>query len=327
MSARNGWRWALSLVLTVAVGGSDVSAQTTCEMPEALLDFSYFPFHVTGLSSTVKAGILFEPGDTSLVRRVQERPEASAAWTAQETEYSTSFTITAVSWREGGDVLYIAGFDKRTCLDVIEEWTFTKRTGAPVLHAAASPASTPPVPPMGTPAPPFALNSTIVGGGDYLEPGERVGLQPPPQRRVLIGGTSFGRLRGVVADPEGRFLLFLAHGTSGIYQLDLMAEPPEAPVLLYTPSDAGPLADVRTMQIFEHKTLPGRHVILTESQHGVLKEGAEFVVLSDPENDGAFNSIQSFDAQEWSAGPYSDGSLLVGFVKTADYVSPIDLEN
>jgi len=181
-------KWRLVIAVTCLASAAAAMITTAvpsgCTFPEDLKTAKFIPYVATGLSENYRSSIGYNGGDDAIVRKVRERVSATDAWETSEQEYSLSFRITSVAHREGGDVVYLAGIRESDCMDVIEEWTFPTKTGGRLLQAAVSTTTTPAVPPVGTPAPPFTLQPSV-RGGTYVPVSQRPGRDPAPVRKIL----------------------------------------------------------------------------------------------------------------------------------------------
>lgn len=305
--------WALGAVgvaLVVPVSAarawaSAAEAQNSC-FPDELRSMRFAGGEAMAVAQNFRSGLRYREGGDSIHRSVRERAGPNSAWTGSEIEYTFSYELTAATFREGGEFLYLAGIRPSDCVDVIEQWVFEPEAGAPIARSAASPATTPAVGPIGTPAPPFELLPGTAGSGGYVDVDLRAGTQPAPRRRVIYEGNDLGHIRSMVADPEGRFLLLQAHGNSGIYRIDLMITPTLAPVLLFDAAATPPLVHARRMAVYDIPAAGGRCYVLPASQGDVMPKDATWVVIKDPNNDGVFDAIESYSNAEWQGSPLGD---------------------
>ena len=273
--------------------------------PPELIDFRFAPVEPTGLGGNYRNSISFKEAGHTITRLLWERANASSPWEKSETEYTVSYEITAVAYREGGDVLYVAGIQETDCSDVIERWTFSPLNGSLTLRSALSPTTSPPVGPIGTPSSSLVMVPGVVGTGGYVSPPQR-GTPRSPQRRVIYQSTGFGHVRSMAADPEGRFLLVQSHQTSEVYQLNLLGTAPLVPQLIVSPSTIPSLTLLRRIQVYDVAAAGGRAYILSAPHNDQIAADAPWAILKDPGNDGVFDAVQGYSAAEWLASPYSD---------------------
>jgi hypothetical protein len=298
----------VSVILAVRVATATAApvlpVQVSC-FPDELRNLRFAGGEAMAVADNYKSSLRYEEGADSIHRDVRERADASSPWVGSDVEYSFSFALTAATFRDGGDILYLAGIRESDCADIIEQWTFQPSTGAPVLRSAISPTTTPAVGPIGMVTPPFSFVPGTAGSGGYISP-ELRGTQPAPRRRVLYEGSGLGHVRSMVADPEGRFLLLQSHGDSGIYQLNLLVTPIPAPQLLFSASSTPALVTARRMVVYDIPAAGGRCYVLPASQGDVMPKEAAWVILKDPNNDGVFDAIESYTNAAWQASPLGD---------------------
>lgn len=208
---------------------------------------------------------------------------------------TTSFAISLVAERHP-DEIFVAGVDPATQEVVIERWRGTAPVGA--MQGAMFEAQTG----IGVPCDLHWPSVTIVGG-TFLPPADR-GPRLPPARAVVYRGTDFTGVSGMVADPEGRFLLVQDEATGDIKRVTAGGTPqtivsaatiPQAP----SASLVSPYQDAFDDRVYAFLL----HI------DGVPPS---YLVLHDASNDGEFENIgvMSFEAfrqaypPEEIGGPY-----------------------
>lgn len=223
-------------------------------------------------------------GSTEITWRHQERPTPSAAWSSSKNTYTTSFEISAACYRDAGDDVFVAGL-KATGELVIERWSFPSRAGKwhhvpPAIQA------------IGTPMGPY-VGTTEINGGTWSAP---AATHPSPARRVILETSGIQLVRGMDADPEGRFILFQDHGTHSLYRIRLDQGSPGAPELLYTVAQIPELARTVWVNVAE-VTATGKRFWLLSEPDDDSKQLAHCarVMLWDNENDGVFDSTQALE--------------------------------
>ena len=283
--------WFLSLALSLPTAGW---SQTPCELPPAMMQYDMFGVTSAGLDSTYKSYFEYYPSLSWVTRVIKEREDTDAEWETQGQELTTSYAIVDIAPRDGGEYVYVAGLQTSDCTDVIEEWRFSPADGAFTFRASASPTTSPPIPPVGTPAPPLTLHPEP-NGGTFVAPSER-GHLSAPRRTVLYTGTSLGHIRSMEVDPQGRFLLIQSHGDSGIYQLDLLEEPPLTPQMLFSAAAIPELLTTTTLATYDNPAVGGRFFLLMQTDaFGDLMLDSHRVLIEDYDNDGVLGPAQVFD--------------------------------
>lgn len=233
-------------------------------------------FAVTASFEHFSQGYTAHP-DTNAIDWVRrERRDALDDEKASKNSYTTSFRITAVASREGGDVVYVAGMEDDGT-DVLEQWTFDIRDGRWIHRKSGS------TPPIGTSAGPYTA-TTSIKGDEYVDPPERHGA---PERRKLWESETFGHIRWMVADPEGRYLLLQSNASSDVYRADLSAVT-LSPTLVVTATQQPALSLVRRARIGVHSPTGHRIVVLSQKPIQHNPTTTEYVLLKSPANDGVF---------------------------------------
>jgi hypothetical protein len=299
---------ALTLIAIALTLSSGNASCQNC-FPAELTSFNAFPIQTVGRSENYRSSLTFDKGASSLERRVREREDSQSTWSSIDAGYSTSYKISAVASRLGGDVLFISGINTSDCSDIIEKWTFPRKRGARQLEPSHSVELNPSLE-VGQSAPALSLQPTIAGGGPFITTANRTLGTRGPVRETLYSGSSLGHIRSLFADPEGRFILLQAHGDSAIYQIDLTG-PSQHPQLVISLASVPALAATKTMQGFGRIGSSERFIVLTETFGGVEGGAWNRVVMRDVNNDGIMDAFEEFDSQSWSNSPWADSSQWV----------------
>lgn len=278
---------------TPAPGYTPVSPQD--HFPAELVELVPYPVLATVRAPNLRGSVWFNRGSKEVEMKRSERAGAGTLWYNYESTITTSFRITDVAARPGGEELFVAGIADNGD-DVIERWVARARTGGWAMRCATSP-----VLPVGTPMPPYAVTHLVVGG-TFVPPGPRQAIAP--ERDVIFRSTAVGKIRSMIADPEGRYLLLLSFTTSSMYRLDLLTTPMEL-FALDTVSTLPHLSAAKSLWIGDFST-QGRKCCLSELADSTIPEGSGFTVLDDTDNNGIFESKQTFSEVEWAASPYSN---------------------
>lgn len=172
--------------------------------------------------------------------------------------------------------------------DIIEKWTFPTRTGGVFYRFAGAAA------PIGTASGAFSGTLGIQGGGSF-DPLQSGAVLPQPIRRLAVEG-SLGHVRALLADPEGRYLLYIRHDTSQLVQVPLLPSA-GAPEVLYSPAQISNLPNLWSLSAYHNASNGGRYVRLVDNRGGELKN--PFVLLKDSNNDGDFDAIEELTDLDW----------------------------
>ena len=255
--------------------------------------------YYSGITVRSSSGVVM-PGqsasDDLIVRRDRERDPSTQDFVERESVFSVSYDIVGVYQRTPSDI-FIAGANTNGSF-VVERWTFQKNGGA---YYASRPAATTP---LGTPftTPP----TTIEIVGTFGQPA--LGLGGPPLRNTVYQGTSMGPIRGLVVDPDGRYVLVLggvAPGTA-VYRLDLTSG--ANPELLYDSTTLPELTNTTLITPFDHDTL-GRVFIAAGFDQPWT------VVLYDPQNDGIIDGEMLFTVDTFETSGIPTG-IVRDFIET-----------
>jgi hypothetical protein len=287
-------------MLAVALAAGFQSGGVTPQnlFPAELHGSHYPSSRIMALSHSLRRSVLFVSGDTEITLRYGERLGSGEEWSVLDRLETVPFQITAVGSRQGGDELYVAGINAKG-RSKIQRWIMTPREGGYYVRWLGSEPS-----PIGTPMPPFAAEE-LVNGALFQDPSlEDYG---PPQKEELMESPSFGHVRDLLVDPEGRFLLILSFPEAAIHRVDLLAPSPQAEVLFAT-GQIPHLSKVRTMQLFQNPAL-GRVCVLTEVDGSVVPLGARRTLLIDANNDANFESVVTLTQEEWVLAGYEDPAL------------------
>ncbi len=241
------------------------------------------------------------PG-SKIVVNIQEENPTTLEWEQSRYTYSTSFSITGVTAREGGLELYVSGIQLSAdgdWADVIERWTFSDISGAHVGRMDD------PVAPRGTPLSPFSP-SVYIAGTSYKPHAQRSG-QPTPTRTLLYRGKAYQHIHAMQVDAEGRFLLFHSSVSGNVHSLNLLQVP--MTIGLEFAAGANPnLLHVRSAASYDDP-VAGRIYRLSPVKptgSGALATTSEFTLLFDADNDGYFESSQVFTKPTLESMPFGD---------------------
>jgi hypothetical protein len=177
--------------------------------------------------------------------------------------------------------------------DVVELWSIEAVDGA---WFSSRPTATTG---LGVPAP-EGVTTVSIQGGTYQQPGE--GRPLPVVTRTEVHGSTglWGGIRDVVPDPEGRYLLFVTNGSWELIQLDLVID--AYPTSVIASAAAIPHLDlVDSLFRFLHAT-EGRKITGESSDDN--PDAITRVLLSDPDNDGDFDTIETLSPSQWGARGY-----------------------
>jgi len=206
---------------------------------------------------------------------------------------SVSVVPSAVCARHANEI-FIAGAPLRmdtsttTNETMIEFLQVLPPNGAP--YTIRSTANTP----LGVAAPPSVIEAHVEGGL-YRMPQDR---SAPRIKRRLLGPYPFATA-AMEVDPEGRFLLIAAPAEGRLYRLWLRPTPTLALVL--DTHQAPDLASVESMFVSTFTDHVRRYVIAC---------GSTYVVLGDSNNDGAFDSTETYTAGDYMLSFYGEYANL-----------------
>ena len=220
---------------------------------------------------------------------------------------TTSYLVLDVAQRNGGDELFVAGV-KANGESIIEKWVFGRINGEYVVDYPAPTA-------LGSPAGPFVPALHIKGGGAYKLPKGPGGLilEPVAQRSILYEG-GLGPFLAIEADPEGRFLLMWSYSDHSVRQL-LLTAPGASPASIYNASAVPALAQIYGIEAREFGPPGTRRYLLRSAFPGDQFE--TYTVLSDDENDGVFESADSYDSSAWEVSPLGNWGQWTLFYKVS----------
>lgn len=220
----------------------------------------------------------------------RERADENDIWSVSKNNYSAAFQFVGISARLGGGELFVAGVDPITEKSIIQRWTWPNRSGR-WKHQYTGTAN-----PIGTPTAPYTGTNSIVGGT----------FAPPPStwysplKQSILSSSAYGFVRGIAADPEGRFVLFSTYPVGDIYRIDLTGPFGSSPPILVTgPAQIPQLATASWLQILDHDDL-GRVCVVEppNMQRSFLDPvPPDVVYLVDGNNDGLFevHNVVSID--------------------------------
>ena len=190
-----------------------------------------------------------------------------------------------------GDEVYIAGpplspeDGSLSAGTVLEMWMITAPEGAPYATRAKRNE------PIGTPAPLSALEAHVQGG-TYIVAEQR--REPRIQKRAL-GHFPFD-VNDMEVDPEGRYVLLVSRSEQKLYRLNLVGFT-GIPELVLDSVAAPILIAANSVYVVRYQDQLKRYVVGRPS-------GAN-LVLCDADNDGIFESSESFDADAWASSSYA----------------------
>ncbi len=234
----------------------------------------------------------------SWVRR--ERNGPSDPWSTSKNAYSARYALVSLGSRLAGQEVFLAGVlpDGKS---VIEKWEFPKKKGRLVMSTTSPP------PPIGTPAgawtAPFALHGQVL----------RMSPMPPtwfpPTISVLMESSSYGVIRSIDVDPEGRFVLFSRYPEGDVYSLDL-SQSASTPTMLFSSAQIPELRALGELSIEQHEAL-GRVCIVEPGdpyRACQLTSPPPVVLLIDGNNDGMFEATQVMPLDDYLTSRELDAS-------------------
>lgn len=230
-----------------------------------------------------------------------ERNPTTLDFDEYEWTESTSYAPWRAVARHGNDaIVWGRRLESTPFEDVIERWEIEAVTGAYVSTRTIAPN------PIGESSPEGVVSSWIEGGV-YVAPA----LRPVPyvERFELFRGSQFGGIRDLVVDPDGRYVLLIADGTSSIVSLSLSAD--AAPVTIASASTCPHLALANMLHFYLHLT-EGRKVVAEWGDDDI--DATNRTLLSDANNDGLFESIETLSAAQWEARGYLKNVWLKDYI-------------
>jgi len=207
-----------------------------------------------------------------------EREGPSSAFQRTTFTYTTSYELSAVAYRAGGDEIFVGGLHANGRA-VIERWSFPQKNGR-WRHVPPATAQ------FGVPLPAY-LGTTEVKGGTW-DP------EPPstraPKREVLLDSPSHGCPVSLVADPEGRFILWQDYDSRAIYRIRLDLVSPGSPEVMADPATIPELANTIQGAVMDDLATGRRTLTFREIGPNLKPFGtAKYVLFHDNDNDGLFD--------------------------------------
>lgn len=259
--------------------GVDPDPNAQHPFPSELLS-AVFSYRATGLSPNLGQSMYWSPGSSILRMRWSERdPEDPERWYETEVEESSSFRMSAVGSREGGNDVLLAGLEDDGSI-VVERWTYAPRPGGYYISGSA-----PSTGGIGVPQPSF-VPSEHIDGAAFVAPVSR--SHDPARRRVrLYEGVTIGLPRSIAVDPQGRFVLLLTFPQGDLVRLRLDGGAPAVETVLGAPQ----LPHLSSARNIEARLLVGTGPVflLSESDNGWIPPGARSTLLRDADNDGVLD--------------------------------------
>lgn len=235
-------------------------------------------------------------------------------WTVLNRSYETRFNITSVSSREGGDELWVIGWDGAVGEDVIERWVFTTRQKTWVMRT------------VGTPSPAGFQKELVVKDGTSYETIRSGNYEVQPARTRMARDTGVGPFWSSVVDPEGRYLLLLSQANSNVYHVDLTQASPLTATVLIDAAVQTALQGANSMRLVED--LSGiRRIFIQRASTDAEYDSHSFVypdpstlivVLTDTANDGAFESTQVLSEVDFDSLGYNNPESFNPFFEQAN---------
>lgn len=221
-------------------------------------------------------------------------------WYATRTDHTASFRIEHVATRVANE-FYLSG-KARNGDAVVERWVIVPQNGT--LVAERPPASSG----IGTPFTTPGLVVQVQGAGALIPPAQRTGAAVTTKTE-LYRGAALNNIEALAVDPDGRFLLALTDGPSGLVRFDLHDASPAGPSFetVLAPTAVPELGQIGRIYPAQH-AVSGR-MYLMDSAHlpGVFPKD---IALMDDDNDGNFdgNFVLSMDeyAQLFPSGSFTD---------------------
>lgn len=154
---------------------------------------------------------------------------------------------------------------------------------------------------------------SVVGGGPYLPPSERVAANPPV-REELYRGVALGQDVLVANDPNRRFSYLISRDLEGLHCIEWAT----GGMTGYDfGSDGSLLAFAQSAQVQAHSTEGDKLKVVL----ALNDSDADYILLSDYDGDGLFDGHQVVDEQGYSLLGYPD--LWVNdYVAHLSYLSP-----
>jgi hypothetical protein len=270
------------LVILVAMGGIGYTAlraqdpQPT-EPPDDLVNLPAIPGAgpIAVYQDLARSWYAWDTIQKELTIKRRERQTISSSWYEQIQELTTSYYIVDVRsvCSTGGRIsgLFLAGLypNGDAC---IERWAFT-----------------------------YPIYPIPVGGG-YVPINDR---PLPTVRRVeLYRGSAYGRISCLEPDPESRFVLFLTRESHTLYRKSLSTG---IITVELAPASQPLLAQIHRIVARHHATQGRKFVLSTTPRWGTTPTGStDVLVMSDSNNDGAFESTAQLTVQAWVSAGYAN---------------------
>lgn len=303
-SHRNRWNAIITggfarLFLASALAGACViSPEEIDAYPTELVTPLQHAHHLTLIlekSDRLQQSLEYLPGGRTIEWSRLERSAPGSSWHRVRATYRTSYWLTRVAARNGGDEIYVCGVSEDGC-SVIERWTFEPRNNTYRSRLAHS------VQPIGQSTPAFGKSLTVPSGA-WSVPTSEAWVEPT-KRQIFRSDSSTGYLRSIAVDPEGRVLFGLTTSKQ-LIRLDLTTNP-VSKIILADVTSLPHLETARTITLMDHP-IEGRKLILgddDDSSDNVGKEAAQFTLFADPENDALFGSPVTMTVSEWKESAY-----------------------
>lgn len=236
-------------------------------------------------------------GGRLVQRHKRERAAATDAWYLMEGDEKVSYRITALTTRLGGDEVFVAGIrDDGSC--VIERWTYLPRKNGWQVTCTLPPGSAP----IGTPAP-AATCLLAVASGEAWEAVSTDDMELPAATRREVYSSPGGPFYGLAVDPQGRYLLFFDVSTEQLLRIDL-SQRPVVPAVVFSGVTYG-IKTAGNMQVMDF-TGEGRKCLIRPMLRDSEIEPEVYLLGTDANNDGVFESWVKYSSAEWDTSVYSD---------------------
>lgn len=242
-----------------------------------------------GLRATYR---YFRGGD--LLEHVRhECADTQSPWRSSKVKYGVRYRICDVATREGGDQLYVAGFDTENGHAIIERWDFAARRGG-WKHRMTGPP-----PALGQPAGAYVGTTTLV---DPPFKTFEASPRPAPTIALVHDSASIGIIKKLTADPQGRFLLALTYGeTPTLYQIPITTTGLGTPVAIVTTQQFANLGRIEMCRIRHHAEW-GRCIVLFEQPRSVADAAtSQYLIAKDAANDGTFETLVTGSKEDFDA--------------------------
>jgi hypothetical protein len=244
------------------------------------------------MNNDLVQAIGYEPFEKNITFYSAERdPSAAIAEEQTKANFSTAYEVKKIVHAGQANVFYVNGVG-RGGADIIEEWNISVIAGAYFATLSGS------AQPIGTPTPLRAIDTGILGDIWTAPIGRTDSIVAT--RTELYRDGSLGDIRGIVADPDGRFILFLA-GAS-LYRLDI-GPTLTTPVEVLTASDFPEIFRADFVEIIGFS--PSRIVLVIAIPGNGFASSRAWI--TDADNDGLFDGPPViFDGPTWTALGFAD---------------------